>query len=66
MELDPRLLVAIGDVFLNLSAGFLAAAFLVSGTYPRSKQDDWLYVFGHLTAGAGALALGYQLRILGA
>lgn len=64
MELDPRIFVAIGDVVLNLSAAFFAGALIVPGTYPRSKQEDWVYVVSYLLAGITALALGYRLRIL--
>jgi hypothetical protein len=65
MTLDPALLAAIGDIFLNLSAGWFGAAIIIPGSYPRSKQQNFLFVAMNLAFGVTALAIGYQLRILG-
>lgn len=64
MSLDPAFLVAIGDVFLNLSAGWFGAAVIFPATQPRSPRENFFYVFSNLLFGAIALAIGYRLRIL--
>jgi len=66
MELDPRLLIALGDVFLNLSAGWFGVAILLPWTKPRNQQANVVYVIANFVYGVVALAIGYQFRILGA
>lgn len=65
MILDPALLVAIGDVFLNLSAGWFGAAVIVPTTHSRSRQENIYYIGMNLAFGIGALVFGYRIRILG-
>ncbi len=65
MVMDHAFLTAVGDVFLNLSAGWFGAAVIFPGTYPRSRQENIIYVLANLSFGSGALVIGYQLRILG-
>lgn len=64
MELDPRLLIALGDVFLNLSAGWFGTAIILPWTQPRGQQANAVYVVANLLLGITALAIGYRLRIL--
>lgn len=65
MNIDPSLLTAIGDVFLNLSAGWFGAAIIIPGTRPRGTKINALYVIVNLSFAFAALAFGYRLRILG-
>ena len=64
MMIDPSLITALGDVFINLSAGWFGAAVIVPGTHPRSRQANMVYISMNLTLGIASLALGYKLRIL--
>lgn len=64
MTLDPRLLVAVGDLFLNLSAGWFGAAVIFPGTSQRSSRDNVVFVVINLILGVAALVFGYRLRIL--
>lgn len=65
MSIDPAFLTALGDIFLNLSAGWFGAAIIIPGTYPRNARVNLLYVMINLSFGCAALVFGYQLRILG-
>lgn len=65
MTIDPALLVAVGDVFLNLSAGWFGAAIIVPAAYPQESQVSKVYLITNLFCGTVALAIGYQFRILG-
>lgn len=64
MELDIRIFAAIGDVFLNLSAGWFGAAFIVPKTFERSPKEDVLYVGMNIVLGITALAIGFKFRTL--
>lgn len=59
MNIDPALFMAIGDVFLNLAAGWFGAAIIIPGTYPRSTPTNILYVAANILFGMIALAIGY-------
>lgn len=65
MSVDPVLLTVIGDVFLNLSAGWFGAAIILPGTHPRSKNQNIFLVSANFLFGSAALAIGYKFRILG-
>lgn len=65
MVIDPALLAAVGDVFLNLSAGWFGAAIIIRSGYPRGSQASIVYFLSNILFGTVALAIGYQLRILG-
>ncbi|HLD26119.1 MAG TPA: hypothetical protein VJC05_03700 [Candidatus Andersenbacteria bacterium] len=64
MTIDPAFVVAVGDVLLNLSAGWFGAAVIIPGTYPRSQQENLVYIGINISLGLAALALGYKLRII--
>jgi hypothetical protein len=65
MSIDSALLTSLGDVFLNLSAGWFGAAVIFPGTGSRSPHANILFVVMNLVSGIAALAIGYKLRILG-
>lgn len=65
MTLDPALLTAIGDVFLNLSAGWFGAAVIIPGTGERDPKVNAIYIVLNIGFGLAALAFGYRLRIIG-
>lgn len=62
---DPQLLVAIGDVLLNLSAGWFGAAIILLGASHRRQELNTWYVFLNVVAGVAALVFGYKFRIIG-
>lgn len=64
MAIDSALLHAVGDVFLNLSAGWFGAAIIFPGTGSRSSKINALFVAMNVISGMAALAIGYKLRIL--
>lgn len=66
MDVDPRILIAIGDVFLNLSAGWFGLVFITPAAYTRSLQENLIYIIGNTLLGIIALGIGYKLRIIGA
>lgn len=66
MTVDPIFLAAIGDVFLNLAAGWFGATIIIPGTYPRGERAEIIFIIANVLAGVASLARGYQLRILGA
>lgn len=65
MTIDPAFLTAVGDVFLNLSAGWFGAAIIIPITKPREQHQNHFFVGTNIFLGVTALVLGYKLRILG-
>lgn len=65
MIIDPRIFVAVGDVFLNLSAGWFGAAVIIPNVHTRSTKHNISFVVINIALGFMALVFGYQFRILG-
>jgi hypothetical protein len=62
--MNPLFLVALGDVFLNLAAGWFGAAVIIPGTHARSPRMNLVYIGMNILFGIIALVIGYQLRIV--
>ena len=65
MDIQPGIFVAIGDVFLNLSAAWFGLAFITPLAHTRTLPENIQYVAYNIIMGVAALAIGYKFRILG-
>lgn len=65
MVIDPMIFTAIGDVLLNLSAGWFGAAVIVPVAQSRYTRSIALHGLFNILFGFTALVIGYEFRILG-
>lgn len=65
MNIDPRMLIAVGDVFLNLSAGWFGLAFITPIAKQRTLQQNLQFIIYNILFGVVALAIGYKFRTIG-
>ncbi|OGY31209.1 MAG: hypothetical protein A3C02_04815 [Candidatus Andersenbacteria bacterium RIFCSPHIGHO2_02_FULL_45_11] len=65
MIIDPMVFTTVGDVFLNLSAGWFGAAVIIPAIQPRGVKSNIRYRLFDILFGFIALVIGYKFRILG-
>lgn len=64
VKIDPTWFAVVGDVFVNLSAAWFAAALVVPFNSDAPKDVKGWVLLANITFGIVALVVAYRLRIL--